>query len=45
MIRFFRACGLNLKQQGLTETCGIFQVQPDDEVKPETVGKVYPIPR
>ncbi len=40
VIRFFRACGLNLKQcYGLTETCGIFQVQPDDEVKPETVGK------
>ncbi|MGV8074685.1 MAG: AMP-binding protein [Syntrophobacteraceae bacterium] len=44
VIRFFRACGLNLKQcYGLTETCGIFQVQPDDEVKPETVGK--PLPR
>jgi long-chain acyl-CoA synthetase len=43
VIRFFRACGLNLKQcYGLTETCGIFQVQPDDEVKPETVGKSLP---
>ena len=43
VIRFFRACGLNLKQcYGLTETCGIFQVQPDDEVKPETVGKPLP---
>lgn len=43
VIRFFRACGLNLKQcYGLTETCGIFQVQPDDEVKPETVGKALP---
>jgi len=40
VIRFFRACGLNLKQcYGLTEAGGIFQVQPDDEVKPETVGK------
>jgi len=40
VIKFFRACGLNLKQcYGMTETCGIFQVQPDDEVKPETVGK------
>jgi len=43
VIRFFRANGLNLKQcYGLTETCGIFQVQPDDEVKPETVGKSLP---
>ncbi|HOJ13652.1 MAG TPA: AMP-binding protein, partial [Deltaproteobacteria bacterium] len=43
VIRFFRACGLNLKQcYGMTETCGIFQVQPDDEVKPETVGKTLP---
>lgn len=43
VIRFFRACGLNLKQcYGMTETCGIFQVQPDDEVKPETVGKPLP---
>jgi long-chain acyl-CoA synthetase len=43
VIRFFRACGLNLKQcYGLTETCGIFQVQPDEEVKPETVGKALP---
>jgi long-chain acyl-CoA synthetase len=40
VIRFFRACGLNLKQcYGLTEAGGIFQVQPDQEVKPETVGK------
>jgi len=44
VIRFFRANGLNLKQcYGLTETGGIFQVQPDEEVKPETVGK--PLPR
>lgn len=43
VIRFFRANGLNLKQcYGLTETCGIFQVQPDNEVKPETVGKSLP---
>ena len=43
VIRFFRANGLNLKQcYGLTETCGIFQVQPDKEVKPETVGKSLP---
>jgi long-chain acyl-CoA synthetase len=43
VIRFFRACGLNLKQcYGLTEAGGIFQVQPDHEVKPETVGKALP---
>jgi long-chain acyl-CoA synthetase len=43
VIRFFRANGLNLKQcYGLTEAGGIFQVQPDDEVKPETVGKALP---
>jgi long-chain acyl-CoA synthetase len=43
VIRFFRACGLNLKQcYGLTEAGGIFQVQPDNEVKPETVGKALP---
>jgi long-chain acyl-CoA synthetase len=40
VIKFFRSVGLNLKQcYGLTETGGIFQVQPDDEVKAETVGK------
>ncbi|HET6488222.1 MAG TPA: AMP-binding protein [Syntrophales bacterium] len=43
VIRFFRACGLNLKQcYGLTEAGGIFQAQPDNEVKPETVGKALP---
>lgn len=40
VIRFFRAFGLNLKQcYGLTESGGIFQVQPDHEIKAETVGK------
>ena len=44
VIRFFRAKGLNLKHAyGLTEGGGVFQVQPDEEVKPETVGK--PLPR
>ncbi|HVO67082.1 MAG TPA: AMP-binding protein [Syntrophales bacterium] len=44
VIHFFRAVGLNLKQcYGLTEAGGIFQVQPDEEVKLETVGK--PLPR
>jgi long-chain acyl-CoA synthetase len=40
VILFFRAIGLNLKQcYGLTESGGIFQIQPDHEVKLETVGK------
>lgn len=43
VIRFFRAIGLNLKHAyGLTEAGGVFQVQPDGEVKPETVGKSLP---
>jgi len=43
VIRFFRAIGVNLKQcYGLTESGGIFQIQPDNEVKPETVGKPLP---
>jgi long-chain acyl-CoA synthetase len=43
VIRFFRAIGLNLKHAyGLTEAGGVFQVQPDGEVKPETVGKALP---
>lgn len=44
VIRFFRSIGLNLKQcYGLTEAGGIFQVQPDGEVRTETVGR--PLPR
>ena len=44
VIRFFRSMRLNLKQcYGLTEAGGIFQVQPDGEVKAETVGR--PLPR
>jgi long-chain acyl-CoA synthetase len=44
VILFFRAIGLNLKQcYGLTEACGIFQIQPDNEVKLETVGKPLPL--
>jgi long-chain acyl-CoA synthetase len=43
VIRFFQAIGMNLKQcYGLTEAGGIFQVQPDHQVKPETVGKPLP---
>lgn len=44
VILFFRAIGLNLKQcYGLTEAGGIFQLQPDNEVKLETVGKPLPM--
>ena len=44
VIQFFRINGLNLKQcYGMTETCGIFQAQPDYQVKAETVG--LPLPR
>jgi long-chain acyl-CoA synthetase len=44
VILFFRAVGLNLKQcYGLTESGGIFQIQPDGEVKLETVGKPLPL--
>lgn len=44
VIHFFRAVGLNLKQcYGLTEAGGIFQLQPDNEVKLETVGKPLPL--
>ncbi len=43
VILFFRSIGLNLKQcYGLTEACGIFQIQPDGEVKLETVGRPLP---
>jgi long-chain acyl-CoA synthetase len=43
VIGFFRTIGLNLKQcYGLTEAGGIFQIQPDDQVKLETVGKPIP---
>ncbi|PKN70650.1 MAG: long-chain fatty acid--CoA ligase [Deltaproteobacteria bacterium HGW-Deltaproteobacteria-12] len=43
VILFFRAIGLNLKQcYGLTEAGGIFQIQPNNEVKLETVGKPLP---
>lgn len=43
VIKFFQAVGLNLKQcYGLTEAGGIFQIQPDDEIKVETVGKTLP---
>lgn len=43
VIRFYRAIGLNLKQSyGSTETGGIIQIHPDDEVKFETVGKPLP---
>jgi long-chain acyl-CoA synthetase len=43
VILFFRAIGLNLKQcYGLTEAGGIFQIQPDGEIKLESVGTPLP---
>lgn len=43
VVRFLRSLGLNLKQcYGLTEAGGIFQIQPDSEIKMETVGKPLP---
>ncbi len=40
--RFFRAIGVNLKQvYGATELSGICSAQPDGEVDPDTVGKVF----
>ncbi len=42
VIRFLRSLGLNLKQcYGLTEAGGIFQIQPDGQIKMETVGKPF----
>jgi long-chain acyl-CoA synthetase len=41
--RFFRAVGVNLKQvYGSTELSGLCSAQPDGEVDPETVGRVFP---
>jgi len=43
LFRFFRAIGLNLKQvYGQTESGGICVLHPDDDVRPETVGKPTP---
>ena len=43
LFRFFRAIGLNLKQvYGQTECSGICVLHPDDDVRPETVGKPTP---
>jgi long-chain acyl-CoA synthetase len=40
LFRFFRAIGLNIKQvYGQTESGGISVLHPDDDVRPETVGK------
>ncbi|HEX3954713.1 MAG TPA: AMP-binding protein [Stellaceae bacterium] len=40
--RFFRAVGINLKQvYGATELSGLCSVQPDGEVDPDTVGRVF----
>ncbi|NPA05253.1 MAG: long-chain fatty acid--CoA ligase [Crenarchaeota archaeon] len=42
-IFFYHALGVNLKQiYGQTEVAGIAVVHPDDDVRPETVGKPLP---
>jgi long-chain acyl-CoA synthetase len=42
IIRFFRAIGVNLKQvYGATELSGICSAQPEGEVDPDTVGRVF----
>jgi long-chain acyl-CoA synthetase len=41
--RFFRAVGVNLKQvYGASELAGVCSAQPDGEVDPATVGRVFP---
>lgn len=43
IFRFFRAIGVNLKQvYGATELAGVCSAQPDSEVDPDTVGRVFP---
>ena len=43
VIGFFRRLGLNMKQSyGLTETCGMIHVHPEDEVKATSVGRSLP---
>lgn len=43
VIGIFRCLGLNIKQSyGLTETCGMIHVHPDDEVKTTSVGRPLP---
>jgi long-chain acyl-CoA synthetase len=43
LFRFFRSIGINLKQlYGQTETCAYVCLQPDGEVKLDTVGQAAP---
>jgi long-chain acyl-CoA synthetase len=43
LFRFYRSIGINLKQlYGQTETCAYVCLQPDGEVKLDTVGKPAP---
>ena len=43
-IYFFHALGVNLKQiYGQTEIAGIAVMHPDDDVRPDTVGKPLPL--
>jgi long-chain acyl-CoA synthetase len=39
-LRFYRGLGVNLKQiYGITETSGLVCVQPDNEIRPDSVGR------
>ncbi|MCE4611090.1 MAG: AMP-binding protein [Desulfurococcales archaeon] len=43
-VLFYHAIGVNLKQiYGQTEVAGIAVVHPDDDVRPDTVGKPLPL--
>jgi long-chain acyl-CoA synthetase len=43
LFRFYRSIGINLKQlYGQTETCAYVCLQPDGEVKLDTVGQAAP---
>jgi long-chain acyl-CoA synthetase len=43
-VMFYHAIGVNLKQiYGQTEVAGIAVVHPDDDVRPDTVGKPLPL--
>ena len=40
MFRFFHAIGINLKQAYGSSEIGLVTIHPDDDVDPETVGKI-----
>src|SRR5205823_12370770 len=42
IFRFFRSIGVNLKQvYGATELSGVCSAQPEGDIDPETVGRVF----